>query len=53
MDPVTYVYDPTGEKVHSVQFRGADVLTPNSLFFAKDGRILVTPGCYEFRMPAW
>lgn len=47
--PVTYVYDGTGDKIRTVQFRGAGVLTPNSLFFTKDGRILVTPGCYEFR----
>jgi hypothetical protein len=48
---VTYVYDATGDKVRTVQFHGgAGTLTPNSLFFAKDGRILVTPGCYEFRI---
>jgi hypothetical protein len=49
--PFTYVYDATGDKLRTFQFKGADVLTPNSLFFTKDGRILVTPGCYEFRMP--
>ena len=49
--PFTYVYDPSGDKVRTVQFRGADILTPNSLFFTKDGRVLVTPGCYEFRVP--
>jgi hypothetical protein len=48
--PVTYVYDGTGDKVRTVQFRGASVLTPNSLFFTKDGRVLVTPGCYEFKV---
>ena len=47
----TYVYDGSGEKLRTVQFKGASVLTPNSLFFTKDGRILVTPGCYEFRVP--
>lgn len=46
---VTYVYDAGGDKVRTVQFRGAGPLTPSSLFFTKDGRILVTPGCYEFR----
>jgi hypothetical protein len=51
MQPFTYVYDPSGDKVRTVQFKGADVLSPNSLFFTKDGRILVTPGCYEFRVP--
>ena len=52
MQPYTYVYDAAGDKIRTVQFKGADVLTPNSLFFTKDGRILVTPGCYEFRIPA-
>lgn len=51
MQPITYVYDASGDKIRTVQFRGADVLTPNSLFFTKDGRILVTPGCYEFKVP--
>ena len=45
----TYVYDADGDKRRTVQFKGADMLNPNSLFFTKDGRILVTPGCYEFR----
>jgi hypothetical protein len=49
--PFSYVYDRSGDKVRTVQFRGAGLLTPNSLFFTKDGRILVTPGCYEFRIP--
>ena len=45
----TYVYDADGDKRRTVQFKGADTLNPNSLFFTRDGRILVTPGCYEFR----
>jgi hypothetical protein len=49
--PFTYVYDSSGDKAKTVQFKGADILMPNSLFFTKDGRILVTPGCYEFRVP--
>ena len=48
MQPVTYVYDSTGDKIRVVQFRGADILAPNSLFFTRDGRVLVTPGCYIF-----
>lgn len=48
--PFTYVYDGSGEKIRTVQFKGASLLMPNSLFFTKDGRILVTPGCYEFRI---
>lgn len=49
LQPYTYVYDPDGEKVRVVQFRGAGILQPSSLFFTGDGRLLVTPGCYEFR----
>ena len=48
--PYTYVYDSMGEKIRTVQFRGADVLTPTSLFFTKDGRVLATPGCYAFKV---
>jgi hypothetical protein len=47
--PYTYVYDADGDKIRTVQFRGAGLVQPNSLFFGKDGRILVTPGLYEFR----
>jgi hypothetical protein len=47
--PFTYVYDASGDKMRTVQFKGADLLTPTSLFFTKDGRVLVTPGCYIFR----
>jgi hypothetical protein len=47
--PVTYVYDAAGDKIRVVQFKGADIISPNSLFFTRDGRVLVTPGCYEFR----
>lgn len=47
--PFTYVYDRSGDKVRTVQFKGASLLTPNSLFFTKDGRVLVTPGCYAFK----
>jgi hypothetical protein len=50
MSPVTYIYDASGEKLRTVQFKGASVLTPNSLFFTRDGRVLVTPGCYEFKI---
>ena len=48
MAPFTYVYDASGEKVRTLQFEGASVLSPASLFFASDRRLLVTPGCYEF-----
>jgi hypothetical protein len=46
--PYTYVFDSDGDKVRTVQFRGAGVITPTSLFFGRKGRLLVTPGLYEF-----
>jgi hypothetical protein len=46
--PYTYVYDTRGDKQRVVQFRAAGVLSPASLSFTKDGRVLVTPGCYAF-----
>lgn len=48
-EPYTYVYDAQGDKVRTVQFRGAGTISPTSLFFTRDGRLLVTPGCFEFR----
>jgi hypothetical protein len=46
--PYTYVYDSDGEKIRSVQFRGAGIISPASLAFTASGRLLITPGCYEF-----
>ncbi len=46
--PYTYVYDQDGEKTRVVQFRTTGVVAPDSLFFTRDGRLLVTPGCYIF-----
>ena len=46
--PFAYVFDRDGEKVRTVQFRGAGAVLPSSLFFGQKGRLLVTPGCYEF-----
>jgi hypothetical protein len=46
--PYTYVYDPQGDKVRVVQFSAAGAISPTSLFFTRAGRLLVTPGCYEF-----
>lgn len=48
--PYTYVYDPQGDKVRTVQFSAAGVVSPSSLSFTRDGRLLVTPGCYEFHV---
>jgi hypothetical protein len=46
--PYTYVFDADGEKVRTVQFRGAGIISPTSLAFGSLNRVLVTPGCYEF-----
>lgn len=46
--PFTYVYDSDGEKIRTVQFHGAGIVAPSSLSFTSRGRLLVTPGCYEF-----
>lgn len=46
--PFTYVFDEDGDRVRTVQFRGAGLVSPTSLFFAPGGRLLVTPGLYEF-----
>jgi hypothetical protein len=48
MQPYTYIYDTNGEKIRTVQFEAASLLSPGSLFFTANGRLLVTPGCYEF-----
>jgi hypothetical protein len=48
-EPYTYVYDNRGDKIRTVQFDAAGTVSPTSLFFTRDGRLLVTPGCYEFR----
>lgn len=45
--PYSYVYEE-GEKVRTVQFRSAGMISPTSLYFGSDGRLLVTPGCYIF-----
>jgi hypothetical protein len=49
LEPYTYVYDSRGDKIRTVQFSAAGIVSPTSLFFTSDGRLLVTPGCYEFR----
>jgi hypothetical protein len=45
-----YVYDADGEKVRAVRLRGAGPLAPNGLAFSPSGRLLVTPGLYEFEV---
>jgi hypothetical protein len=46
--PFTYVYDVSGDKRRTFQFRGAGIVSPTSFFFTDDHRVLVTPGCYAF-----
>ena len=46
--PYTYVFDKDGDKIRTLQFRAAGIMTPNSLFFGEKGRLLITPGLYEF-----
>jgi hypothetical protein len=48
--PYTYVFDADGDKIRTVQFRGAGTIAPGSLFFGRKGRLLVTPGLYEFTL---
>jgi hypothetical protein len=46
--PYTYVFDRDGDKIRVLQFRGAGLIEPTSLFFTANKRLLVTPGLYEF-----
>lgn len=50
--PYVYVFDADGEKRGVVQLEGAGLLRPSSLAFSKAGRLIVTPGGYEFDVPA-
>ena len=46
--PFTYVYDASGDKRRTLQFRGAGIISPTSFFFTDERRVIVTPGCYAF-----
>lgn len=46
--PFTYVYDRSGDKRRTLQFRAAGIMAPTSFFFTRDARVLVAPGCYAF-----
>ncbi len=48
--PFLYVYNATGEKVRTVRLQAAGALHPISLSFSNRNTLLVTPGCYEFRV---
>jgi hypothetical protein len=45
--PYTYVYDSSGDKRRTLQFRAAGIVSPTALFFSRD-RVIVSPGCYAF-----
>ena len=49
--PFTYVFDVEGEKIRTVQFRAAGILSPTGLSFPRPNRVLAAPGCYEFVVP--
>jgi hypothetical protein len=46
--PYTYVYDSAGDKRRTLQFRAAGIVAPTSFFFTRDGRVLISPGCFAF-----
>ena len=46
--PYVYVFDASGEKTRVVQLEGAGTISATSLAFSRDGRLIVTPGGYEF-----
>jgi hypothetical protein len=46
--PYAYLFDSDGDKVRAFQFRGSGIMSPTSVFFTRKGRVLVTPGLYEF-----
>ena len=48
MLPFTYEYDLEGEKLRTLQFRAAGIISPSSMYFASNGHLLVTPGLFEF-----
>jgi hypothetical protein len=50
LSPVTYVYDAAGEKRRTIQFRAAGLVAPTNLHFTRDGRVIVSPGCYVFKI---
>lgn len=50
VEPITYEFDGDGDKVRTVQFRAAGIVSPNHLFFDPSGQLLVTPGLYMFNV---
>lgn len=50
LEPLTYVYDSSGEKKRTVEFRASGAFSPSNFFFAPDGRLIASPGCYAFNV---
>jgi hypothetical protein len=50
--PYVFEYDEDGDKLRTVQLQAAGALAPSSLAFTRAGRLLVTPGLYEFEVTA-
>jgi hypothetical protein len=46
--PFSYVYDTHGDKARTVQFNATGPFSPTSMSFTRAGRLLVTPGLFEF-----
>lgn len=49
-DAVVYVYDSDGDKIRAVRLQAAGTITPSSMFFGTNDRLLVTPGLVEFHI---
>ena len=49
---VTYVYDDSGDKMRTVQFRAAGPVSPMAMSFTPTGRLLIAPGCFAFDVGA-
>lgn len=50
--PSVYVFDAHGDKTRVLELYGAGAIRPSSLAFSTAGRLIVTPGGYEFDVPA-
>lgn len=46
--PYVFVFDRNGDKTRVVELEGAGTINPTSLAFSREGRLIVTPGGYEF-----
>jgi hypothetical protein len=47
--PYTYVFDADGDKIRTLQLRGTGLMSPDSMFFDRNGRLLTTPGLLAFQ----